>query len=378
MMPASVSALTPSLTHARAAASSLSLSNPRAARRGRAVVSESAESSDASNRDALAMNATSSTGRALTIQSHVVSGYVGNKCAVFPLQLHGFDVDPILSVQFSNHTGYGSWKGEVMTGDQLWSLVEGLETNGLLKGYTHLLTGYIGSASMLRTVARLVRKLRQHNPDLVYVCDPVLGDNGKMYVPAPLVGIYRDEIVPLATLVVPNQFEAELLTGSPIASEDDAIAACAALHAMGPPNVVLTSVDLDVARGGDGGDAASASAHAHASVITLLGSTITPQEKRCEQRFKITVPRIPSYFTGTGDLCAALLLAWSDKLPGQLGRAAERAVASLQGVLRKTAQAQAEAEAAGKTGIGCRELRLVQSVEELTRPTVTEEVQWLE
>ncbi|EEH56691.1 uncharacterized protein MICPUCDRAFT_44424 [Micromonas pusilla CCMP1545] len=292
------------------------------------------------------MNATSSTGRALTIQSHVVSGYVGNKCAVFPLQLHGFDVDPILSVQFSNHTGYGSWKGEVMTGDQLWSLVEGLETNGLLKGYTHLLTGYIGSASMLRTVARLVRKLRQHNPDLVYVCDPVLGDNGKMYVPAPLVGIYRDEIVPLATLVVPNQFEAELLTGSPIASEDDAIAACAALHAMGPPNVVLTSVDLD--------------------------------EKRCEQRFKITVPRIPSYFTGTGDLCAALLLAWSDKLPGQLGRAAERAVASLQGVLRKTAQAQAEAEAAGKTGIGCRELRLVQSVEELTRPTVTEEVQWLE
>ena len=62
-------------------------------------------------------------------------------------------------------------------------MVEGLETNGLLKGYTHLLTGYIGSASMLRTVARLVRKLRQHNPDLVYVCDPVLGDNGKMYVP---------------------------------------------------------------------------------------------------------------------------------------------------------------------------------------------------
>lgn len=134
----------------------------------------------------------SSAGRALTIQSHVVSGYVGNKCAVFPLQLHGFDVDPILSVQFSNHTGYGSWKGEVMTGDQLWSLVEGLETNGLLEGYTHLLTGYIGSASMLRTVARLVRKLRAHNPNLVYVCDPVLGDNGKMYVPAELATIYRD------------------------------------------------------------------------------------------------------------------------------------------------------------------------------------------
>ena len=92
------------------------------------------------------MNTASSTGRCLTIQSHVVSGYVGNKCAVFPLQLHGFDVDPILSVQFSNHTGYGSWKGEVMTGEQLQSIVEGLESNGLLEGYTHVLTGYIGSA----------------------------------------------------------------------------------------------------------------------------------------------------------------------------------------------------------------------------------------
>jgi pyridoxine kinase len=80
----------------------------------------------------------------------------------------------------------------------------------------------------------------------------------------------------------------------------------------------------------------------------------------------------------TGDLCAALLLAWTDKLGrDQLGRAAEMAVASLQGVLRRTAEAQAQAEAAGKTGIGCRELRLVQSVDELLRPEVTEEVTWL-
>ena len=205
------------------------------------------------------MNTASSTGRCLTIQSHVVSGYVGNKCAVFPLQLHGFDVDPILSVQFSNHTGYGSWKGEVMTGEQLQSIVEGLESNGLLEGYTHVLTGYIGSASMLRTVARLVRKLRALNPALVYVCDPVLGDNGKLYVPAELVGIYRDDIVPLATMLTPNQFEAELLTGVTIATESDALGACQALHEAGPASVVLTSLDLEedadepTDRGGPGG-----------------------------------------------------------------------------------------------------------------------------
>ena len=317
------------------------------------------------------MNTTSSAGRCLTIQSHVVSGYVGNKCAVFPLQLHGFDVDPILSVQFSNHTGYGSWKGAVMTGAQLQSLVEGLEQNGLLEGYTHILTGYIGSASMLRTVARLVRKLRQLNPEVTYVCDPVLGDNGKLYVPAELVEIYREEIVPLATVLTPNQSEAELLTGMTITNEEEALAACAALHDAGPPSAVLTSLDLLESGEHD---------RSGPSRITLLGSTAEPQERGCGSKFRIVVPRIPSYFTGTGDLCAALLLAWSAKHPGALGRAAEQAVASLQGVLRRTANAQAEAEASGKTGIGCRELRLVQSVDDLLAPKVMEgaEVTWLE
>jgi pyridoxine kinase len=185
-----------------------------------------------------------------------------------------------------------------------------------------------------------------------------------LYVPAELTTIYREEIVPLATLLTPNQFEAELLTGMTIGSEEDALAACASLHQAGPPSVVLTSLDLD--------HSASSS-----STITLLGSTSQPQAERCGQRFRIVVPRIPSYFTGTGDLCAALLLAWTAKMPDKLGCAAEMAVASLQGVLRRTAAAQAVAEAAGKTGIGCRELRLVNSVDELLHPKVSEEVTWL-
>jgi len=43
--------------------------------------------------------------RVLSIQSHVVHGYVGNKCAVFALQTHGIETDPINTVQFSNNTG---------------------------------------------------------------------------------------------------------------------------------------------------------------------------------------------------------------------------------------------------------------------------------
>eukprot|EP00854_Cymbomonas_tetramitiformis_P008554 gene8554-10153_t len=147
-------------------------------------------------------------GRVLSIQSHVVRGYVGNK-------LLGFDVDPILSVQFSNHTGVA------MNGDQLWALIEGLEANDLMQ-YTHILTGYIGSVSFLQTIVRVVSKLREYNPNLVYVCDPVMGDQGKLYVPKDLVPAFS-QVVAGASLLTPNQFEAELLTGMKIRTTADAV-----------------------------------------------------------------------------------------------------------------------------------------------------------
>ncbi|CAI5986112.1 unnamed protein product, partial [Closterium sp. NIES-64] len=236
---------------------------------------------------------------------------------VFPLQLLGFDVDPINSVQLSNHTGYPTWKGQILDGEQLWALIEGLEANGLLF-YTHLLTGYIGSLSFLKTVLRVVEKLRSVNPNLIYVCDPVMGDDGRLYIRPELVPIYRHQVVPVATLITPNQFEAEQLTGLSIRTQADAITACDMLHAAGPRKVVITSMEVDGRLLVVGSDASSPAGEEEGS------------EQRSLQRFCIAVPKIPHYFTGTGDLMTALLLGWSHKYPHDLARAAELAVASLQ------------------------------------------------
>ncbi|KAJ1493338.1 Ribokinase-like protein [Baffinella frigidus] len=174
------------------------------------------------------------------------STYVGNKSAVFPLQTLGMDVDIINSVQFSNHTGYPSWTGrsQVMDGDDLWDLVEGLKANNLMK-HSHLLTGYMRSPDLLRTVLRTLDEIRAVNPDAVYVCDPVMGDHGKLYIPAELVPIYRDEVVPKATILTPNQFEAELLTDVPIRSIQDAVTAADCLHSKGVKCVVITSMCVE-------------------------------------------------------------------------------------------------------------------------------------
>ncbi|XP_014675841.1 PREDICTED: pyridoxal kinase-like, partial [Priapulus caudatus] len=154
----------------------------------------------------------SSSRRVLSIQSHVVSGYVGNKSATFPLQVLGYEVDQINSVQLCNHTGYKHVKGQVLNAEELGELFDGLVLNDI-HHYTHILTGYVGSESFLFKVVDIVKKLKKTNPNLIYVCDPVMGDNGHMYVPKELLPIYRDHLVALADILTPNQYEAELLTG---------------------------------------------------------------------------------------------------------------------------------------------------------------------
>ncbi|XP_011623721.1 pyridoxal kinase isoform X4 [Amborella trichopoda] len=289
----------------------------------------------------------SGTGRVLSIQSHTVQGYVGNKSAIFPLQLLGFDVDPINSVQFSNHTGYPTFRGQVLDGQQLWDLIEGLEANGLLF-YTHLLTGYIGSVSFLNMVFQVVDKLRSINPDLIYVCDPVLGDEGKLYVPQELVSVYK-KVVSVASMLTPNQFEVEQLTGLRITSEQDGLEACNLLHATGPSKVVITSLLVD-------------------DTLLLIGSHQKTKGEAPKQ-FKIVIPKIPAYFTGTGDLTTALLLGWSNKYPDNLERAAELAVSSLQALLHRTVD---DYKAAGfDPQSSSLEIRLIQSQDDIRLPQVT-------
>ncbi|CAA3033631.1 pyridoxal kinase isoform X2 [Olea europaea subsp. europaea] len=280
----------------------------------------------------LALELPSEKGRVLSIQSHTVQGYVGNKSAVFPLQLLGYDVDPINSVQFSNHTGYPSCKGQVLNGDKLWDLIEGLEANDLLF-YTHLLTGYIGSISFLNTVLKVVDKLRSINPKLTYVCDPVLGDEEKLYVTQELVSVFREKVVPVATMLTPNQFEAEQLTGLRITSEQDGREACNILHAAGPSKVVITSINID-------------------GNLLLIGSH--QKEKGPSLQFKILISKIPAYFTGTGDLTTALLLGWSNKYPENLDKAAELSVSSLQHDCQSSSL----------------EIRLVQSQDDIRNPEI--------
>ncbi|XP_072541610.1 pyridoxal (pyridoxine, vitamin B6) kinase a [Salminus brasiliensis] len=299
--------------------------------------------------------------RVLSIQSHVVRGYVGNKSATFPLQVLGFEVDSINSVQFSNHTGYEHWKGQVLTADELHVLYEGIKLNKV-NHYDYVLTGYTRDVSFLEMVVDIVEELKGANPNLVYVCDPVMGDNGAMYVPEALLPVYRDKVVPVADIITPNQFEAELLTGRKITTANDAIEAMDQLHGMGPDTVVITSSDL-LSPLGD-------------QYLVALGSHVTVKADGTKEKqlIRMDIPKVDAVFVGTGDLFAAMLLAWTHHHPNDLKKACEKTVSVMQHVIKRTINYAKEAAGPDRRpSPALLELRMVQSKGDIEDPAITVE-----
>lgn len=300
--------------------------------------------------------------RVLSIQSHVVRGYVGNRAATFPLQVLGFEIDAVNSVQFSNHTGYAHWKGQVLNSQELHELYEGLKLNSVNK-YDYVLTGYTRDKSFLAMVVDIVRELKQQNSRLVYVCDPVMGDKwngeGSMYVPQDLLPVYREKVVPVADIITPNQFEAELLSGRKIHSQEEALEVMDMLHGMGPDTVVITSSDLPSPQGSD--------------YLIALGSQRTrrPDGSTKTQRIRMEMHKVDGVFVGTGDLFAAMLLAWTHKHPDNFKVACEKTVSAMHHVLQRTIRC-----AKGQAGEGQRpsaaqlELRMVQSKKDIEEPEI--------
>ena len=271
----------------------------------------------------------------LSIQSHVAYGHVGNAAAVFPLQRMGVEVWPIHTVQFSNHTGYGSWKGRVFDAGMISEVVAGMEQRGVLGECDGVLSGYMGSAEIGAAILDAVTTVKRANPAAKYCCDPVIGDVGRgIFVREGIPEFMKDKAMPAADVITPNQFELDYLskrTSNTLQAARDGVKA---VHGLGPGVVLVTSLHTQ---------------ETPEDSIDLLASN----ESNC---FKLRTPKLPLVVNGAGDAIAALF--FSHYLNGgNVGEALSRAASGVFGVLAKTAEA------------GTGEIQLVAAQDELVNPS---------
>ena len=279
----------------------------------------------------------------LSIQSSVAYGHVGNSAATFPLMRVGVEVWPVLTVHFSNHTGYGAWRGPLLGAGDIADVVLGIDERDVLHQVDAVLSGYQGAEEVGAEVLRAVELVRQRNPAAIYCCDPVIGDVGRgIFVRPGIPEFMRDQVVPAAQVVTPNHFELDYLTGRRTTTLTEVLAAADELRSRGPDVVLVTSAVVA------GADPAS---------LTMLAVS-------SDGAWGVTTPRLDRVFTGSGDLTSALFLAHylDTRDPGAaVGRTAN-AVYSL---LKATADA------------GSAELLLVGAQDQLVAPSHRFEVERL-
>jgi pyridoxine kinase len=240
----------------------------------------------------------------ISIQSHVAYGHVGNSAAVFALQRLGHEVWPVHTVQFSNHTGYPDWQGQVFAAGDIAKLIDGLEARGALARCDALLTGYLGDPALGAVVVDALARIRAASPKALWCCDPVMGDHGKgLFVRAGVPDFFVASALPVADIVTPNLFELEVLTDSRPRGLDAIRTAAASLLDRGPKVVLVTSL-------GDDRD--------KSDEVAMLA--VTP-----DGDWRVATPRLPIKPNGAGDAVAALFLGFyltSGSVPDALAQAA--------------------------------------------------------
>jgi pyridoxine kinase len=221
----------------------------------------------------------------LSIQSQVAHGHVGNSAATLPLQRLGFDVIAINTVQLAHHPGHGSWRGYNVEPERIAQILEGVAQRGALGRCGAIISGYLGDAAVGAIVLDAVAALRAARPGALYLCDPVIGDDGPgVFVSAGIPELMRDVLVPAADIVTPNRFELAFLASQPVTALAEARQAASALRARGPRLVVATGLSLTDDPG-----------------LMVLADD-------AEGAWLITTPRLAIAPGGTGDAFSALFL----------------------------------------------------------------------
>lgn len=273
----------------------------------------------------------------LSIQSAVAYGHVGNSAAVFPLQRIGHEVWPVHTVNFSNHTGYGAWKGPVLPADDVAAVIAGVEERGAFPLVDAILTGYQGAPTIADVIIDTVARVKEANPKAIYACDPVMGNaKSGCHVADEIPPMLRSKVVPVADIIFPNQFELGYLTERDVTDLDSTLAAVEAARDMGPETVVVTSVERPET--------------AELDVMEMLVAN-------SEGTWMVQTPRLPMKRNGSGDVTAALftghLLNSADPAD-----ALEKTASSIYDMLRLTFEADS------------RELKLVESQEFFAHPAM--------
>jgi pyridoxine kinase len=241
---------------------------------------------------------------------------------------------PVYTVNFSNHTGYGAWRGPLISPADVGDVITGIEERGVFPAIDVVLSGYQGGEGIGDVIIDAVARVKAANPSAVYSCDPVMGNAKSGCFVAPAIPeLLRERVVPVADIITPNQFELGFLTGTDPHTLAETLDSVDLVRATGPRTVLVTSVEQPDREAGT----------IEMLVVDDDGAWI------------VQTPLLPMKANGSGDVTAALFTAHFRRT-GDAADALARTTSSVFDLLERTHLS------------GERELQLVESQEAYAHP----------
>jgi pyridoxine kinase len=181
----------------------------------------------------------------LSIQSQVAGALVGNSVAAFAIERLGVRVLQLPTALLGRRPDRGLPGGGPVPNETMGSVLGALDDDGALAKVDAVISGYLAHEEQTAIIFEAIDRVRAHNPAAIYVCDPVLGDDGAMYVSERVADAVLNGLAPRADWLAPNLYEFGLIAGRPIETLE---AAQSAARRLGRPTL-LSSVTTDTGIG---------------------------------------------------------------------------------------------------------------------------------
>jgi pyridoxine kinase len=220
----------------------------------------------------------------LSIQSQVVSGFVGNSVTGFALQRLKTEIWALPTVLLSHHPGHGGARGGALSAGMKTGILAGLDERGCLSRCDAVISGYLAGPEDADLIKDALRRIRL-TKTCFYLCDPVIGDDGKTYVTENTVSAVHN-LAAIADIITPNAYELSILAATPLHSTTQAVSAMRMIRQRGPGIVFLTSFAGDDTPNGN------------IDALILDGA----------EAWRLRIPRLDHKFSGSGDLVAGLFM----------------------------------------------------------------------
>lgn len=213
-------------------------------------------------------------------------GSVGSRASQFVFETMGFAVWSLLTVSLTWHPGQGRAHRLIVGEQDFAAFCRDIATSPHAGEIDGVITGYFAACPQVHLAAELIKTLKNSNPHLTYLCDPVMADEGGLYIDNIIASAIRDELLPLADIIKPNRSELEWICATCCTSREDIMRAATQLPA---PILVVSS--------------------APALAAGSTGNLLIKKNDGGSESWLAEHPLVVNPVNGLGDLTASLFLS---------------------------------------------------------------------